>query len=36
VTLKGKAAIVGIGEVKPTRTHEGKTSLGIMAEFLTS
>jgi acetyl-CoA acetyltransferase len=32
VTLKGKAAIIGIGEIKPTRTPEGKTSLGIMAE----
>ncbi|MDP2948231.1 MAG: thiolase family protein, partial [Chloroflexota bacterium] len=32
MTLKGKAAIIGIGELKPTRTPEGKTSLGIMAE----
>lgn len=32
MSLKGKAAIIGIGEVKPTRTAEGKTSLGIMAE----
>jgi hypothetical protein len=36
VTLKGKAAILGIGQVKPTRTPEGKTSPGIMAEVLTS
>ena len=32
MTLKRKAAITGIGEVKPTRNPDGKTSLGIMTE----
>ncbi len=32
MSLKGKAAIIGVGEIKPTATPEGKTSLGIMAE----
>ena len=32
MSLKGKAAIIGLGEIKPTRTPNGKTSLGIMAE----
>ena len=32
MSLKGKAAIIGVGEIKPTPTPEGKISLGIMAE----
>lgn len=32
MSLKEKTAIIGIGEVKPTRTPEEKTSLGLMAE----
>lgn len=30
--LRGVAAITGIGELKPTRSPEGKTTLGVMAE----
>ncbi len=32
MTLKRAAAITGIGEVKPTRSPDGKTTLGIMTE----
>jgi len=32
VTLKRAAAITGIGEMKPARSPDGKTALGIMAE----
>jgi len=32
VNLRGIAAITGIGELKPTRNPEGKTTLGILAE----
>ena len=32
MTLRGKAAIVGIGEFKPTRYTEGATTLGMLAE----
>ena len=32
MTLKRKAAITGIGEMKPTRTADGKTTLGIWSE----
>jgi acetyl-CoA C-acetyltransferase len=32
MSLKGKAAIVGIGEFKPTRYTEGATTLGMLAE----
>jgi len=32
VTLKRKAAIIGIGEMKPSRSPNGKTALDIMAE----
>ena len=32
MTLKRAAAITGIGELKPTRNPDGKTTLGIMAE----
>ena len=31
MTLRGQAAIVGIGELKPVRHTEGETTLGIMA-----
>lgn len=30
--LRGKAAIVGIGELRPTRTTHGETNLGMLAE----
>lgn len=32
MTLKRKAAITGIGEMKPSRTPDGKTTLGIWVE----
>ena len=32
MTLRGQAAIVGIGELKPARYTEGETTLGIMAK----
>ena len=32
MTLKRAAAITGIGEMKPARSPDGKTALGIMAE----
>ncbi|MCZ2111873.1 MAG: thiolase family protein [Dehalococcoidia bacterium] len=32
MSLRGKAAIVGIGEFKPTRYTEGATTLGMLAE----
>ncbi len=32
MSLKGKAAIVGIGEFKPSRYTEGATTLGMLAE----
>jgi acetyl-CoA acetyltransferase len=32
MSLKRKAAIVGIGELKPVRQTEGKTTLGMLAE----
>jgi acetyl-CoA acetyltransferase len=32
VTLKRAAAVTGIGELKPTRTPDGKTTLGVMTE----
>ena len=32
MSLRGKAAIIGIGEFKPTRYTEGATTLGMLAE----
>ena len=32
MSLRGKAAIVGIGEFRPTRYTEGATTLGMLAE----
>src|SRR3990172_3023261 len=32
MSLKGRAAITGIGELKPERETHGKTTLGILAE----
>lgn len=32
MTMRGKAAIIGIGEFKPTRYTEGATTLGMLAE----
>ncbi|MBI1885229.1 MAG: thiolase family protein [Chloroflexi bacterium] len=32
MTLKHKAAITGVGELKPARGPEGKTALGVLAE----
>jgi acetyl-CoA acetyltransferase len=32
MSIKGKAAIAGIGELKPTRTVENRTGIGLLAE----